>query len=194
MSIVDFGRVLATILIIGILAPMAESYAQETVYKWVDKEGVVHFSEQPPDESLGVKVEVVTTDRAPRYVAPPPSAAKSVPAPEARSASRSAQPQIQAQPMPQELDITQMSLADLDRRCEEARERKIAPLRAAEIAKCIETKTGDQTWCRAFWADYGAPSRTATGVFIPGMFYDLRECTEAFEERNRRGLYPGRER
>jgi hypothetical protein len=186
MNVVDFGRVLATLLTIGLLASMAGPYAQETVYKWVDEEGVVHFSEQPPDESLGAKVETVTTDRAPRSVAPPPPAVKAAPARETRSASHSAQPQIQTQPSTQELDITQMSLADLDRRCEEARERKIAPLRAAEIANCIDTETGDQEWCENFWADYGDPVRTASGTLTPRKFHDLPECIEALTERNRR--------
>jgi hypothetical protein len=93
-------------------------------------------------------------------------------------------------PLSKQADITKMSLDELDRRCEEAREAMIAPRRAAEIEKCIQTGTGDQAWCEAFWVDYGAPSRTASGELIPGMFYDLPECTEAWEERNRRGLYP----
>ena len=83
-----------------------------------------------------------------------------------------------------------MSLEELDRRCEDVREAMIAPLRRAEIQKCVKAGTGDQAWCEAFWSDYGAPSRTASGALIPGMFYDLPECTEAWEERNRRGLYP----
>ncbi len=79
-----------------------------------------------------------------------------------------------------------MSLSDLDRRCEDAREAKIAPLRAAEIAKCIETETGDQKWCETFWADYGDPVRTASGMITPRLFHDLPECIEALDERNRR--------
>ena len=96
-------------------------------------------------------------------------------------------------PLAEQIDITKMSLAELDRRCEAAREGMIAPLRAAEIRKCMETGTGDRAWCEAFWADYGASSRTPSGDFVPGMFYDLTECVEAWEERNRRGLYPGGE-
>lgn len=186
MNVVDFGRVLATILIVGLFAPMAGLYAQETVYKWVDEEGVVHFSEQPPDESLGVKVEIVTTDRAPRHVAPTQPAFKSPAAREKPAASKSPQPEPHAQPKAQEVDITQMSLADLDRRCEEARERRIAPLRAAEIEKCIETNTGDRAWCENFWSDYGEPVRTASGHLTPRKFHDLPECLEALNERTRR--------
>jgi len=85
-----------------------------------------------------------------------------------------------------------MSLADLERRCEAARQEKIVPLKAAEIANCVQTGTGDQDWCETFWADYGAPRQMKSGGLTPPMFQDLPECVDAFEESNRRGLYPGR--
>jgi len=171
----------------------ASVYAQQTVYKWVDEEGVVHFSEEPPDESPQDEVEVFTTDPAPPYVPPAQTTVKSPSASETDVENQSAQPEVQIRPQVKEIDISEMSLADLDRRCEDAREEKIAPLKAAEIAKCIQTGTGDQAWCEAFWADYGDGGRTKTGVFIPRQFDDLPECAEAWEERNRRGLYPGGE-
>jgi hypothetical protein len=101
--------------------------------------------------------------------------------------NQSAQPEIQKRPLVKEIDIAEMSLADLDRRCEDAREERIAPLREAEIAKCLQTETGDQAWCETFWADYGDPTRTVSGALIPRLFHDLPECTDAWEERNRRG-------
>ncbi len=102
--------------------------------------------------------------------------------------SQSAQPEIRIRPPVKELDITEMSLADLDRRCENVRDARIAPLREAEIAKCIQTETGDQAWCETFWADYGDPRRPVSGALIPRLFHDLPECIEAWDERNRRGL------
>jgi len=181
---------------LGILLTVvcASVYAQQTVYKWVDDEGVVHYGEAPPGESSEVEVEVITTDPAPRYVPPAQTTIKSPsPSPsETDIEDQSAQPEIQKRPPVKEIDITEMSLADLDRRCEEVREERIAPLREAEIAKCIQTGTGDQAWCGAFWADYGDSQRTASGGIIPRLFHDLPECTEAWEERNQRGLYPGR--
>lgn len=186
MNAADFRQVLAAILIVGLLAPAAQIGAQEMVYKWVDDQGVVHFSETPPDESLGFEVEIVTTDRAPRYVPPPKPAAKSRPAPETPVVHESAPPQIQDPSEFSAVDITQMSLADLDRRCEAAREKKIAPMRAAQIAECIKAGTGDRAWCENFWADYGEPRRLASGGFTPRMFHDLPECIEALDERHRR--------
>jgi len=164
----------------------ASVYAQQKVYKWVDEDGVVHFSEQPPGESSKAEVETLTTDPAPAYVPPAQTNIKSPPASEAEVKHQSAQPETPIRPPVKETDITQMSLADLDRRCETAREKRIAPLRKAEIANCVQTKTGDQAWCETFWADYGDPRRTESGFLVPRLFHDLPECTEALDERNRR--------
>jgi hypothetical protein len=152
----------------------ASVHAQQEVYKWVDEDGVVHFSEEPPDESQKVEVETFTTDPAPPYVPPAQSTIKSPSASETDVIDQPAQPEIQKAPLVKAMDITEMSLADLDRRCEAARQKKIAPLKAAEITKCVQEGTGDQDWCETFWADYGAPT----------------ECVDAYEETKRRGLYP----
>ena len=187
-----YGRkVLTAILIIGLLASSASVYAQQKVYKWVDEEGVVHYSEEPPGESPKAEVETFTTDPAPPYVPPAQTTTNALPASEAAVEKQSAQPDIPMRPPVKEMGIMEMSLADLDRQCEDARGERIAPLRETEIANCIKTKTGDQAWCEAFWADYGDSQRTASGDIIPRMFNDLPECDEAWEERNRRGLYPG---
>jgi uncharacterized protein DUF4124 len=177
---------LTAILIIGILASSASVSAQQKVYKWVDEEGVVHYSEEPPGESPKAEVETFTTDPAPPYVPPAQTTVKSQPASETSVEKQSAQPEIQIRPPVKEMDITEMSLADLDRRCEDAREKRIAPLRKAEIEKCIQTGTGDQGWCDVFWADYGDAQRTKSGVMIPRQFSDIPECVEALDERHRR--------
>ena len=177
---------LTAILIIGLLASPAGVCAQQKVYKWVDEEGVVHFSEEPPGESTKVEVETFTTDPTPPYVPPTQTTIKSPSASEQEVENQTAQPEIQQPPPVKEIDITDMSLSDLDRRCEDAREETIAPLRQAEIAKCIETETGDQAWCETFWADYGDATPTVSGALTPRLFHDLPECTAALDERHRR--------
>ncbi len=164
----------------------ASLYAQQTVYKWVDEEGVVHFGEEPPGESPEVEGEVITTDPAPRDVPPAQTTIISSSISETDVENQSAQPESPVRPLVKEIDIAEMSLADLDRRCEDAREERIAPLRVAEIAKCIQTETGDQAWCETFWADYGDSKRTVSGALTPRLFHDLPECTEALDERHRR--------
>jgi len=186
MNNVYCRETLTAILIIGLLASPASVYAQQKVYKWVDEEGVVHFSEEPPGESPKVEVETFTTDPAPPYVPPAQTNIRSQSASATDVENQSAQPEIQIPQPVKEIDITEMSLSDLDRRCEDAREDKIAPLREAEIAKCIETETGDRTWCGIFWADYGDPTRTVSGTLTARLFHDLPECVEALDERHRR--------
>jgi hypothetical protein len=182
-----FRNALTVILALGLLVPAAGVCAQQKIYKWVDEKGVVHFSEEPPPASSEVEVETFKPDPAPRYVPPPKTTINSSPAREARvDKKETVEQQVPAAPPVEEVDITAMSLSDLDRRCEQAREEKIAPLRAAEIEKCIATETGDQAWCEAFWADYGDPVRTTSGVLTPRLFHDLPECIEALDERHRR--------
>ena len=187
------GKCSSAILALGMILMLScgSSYAQKTVYKWVDEDGVVHYGEEPPSESPEAEVDVFTTDPAPPYVPPAQTAVKSPSASAADVANPSVPSATQTPPAIIEPEITEMSLTDLDHRCEAAREKKIAPLKAAEIEKCIRTETGDQAWCETFWADYGDASRTRTGVFVPRKFDDLPECVDAWEERNRRGLYPG---
>jgi hypothetical protein len=71
------------------------------------------------------------------------------------------------------MDIKEMSLAELDRRCEDAREERIAPLREAEIADCIKTETGDQRGVRPF-GEIMAPARERFRVNLS------KECFTTF--------------
>lgn len=178
-----FFRFCTWALVFLLIAPM--SIAQETVYKWVDHDGVVHFSDEPPDASEALSVEMITTAAAPT---PTPAPMRPEPAIPTR---KSAQPEVvPIEPAPvaatPDVDITTMSLEALDRRCEEARERKIAPLRAAEIAKCKDEGDKDPAWCERFYADYGAGGRNVNDTYRPPMFHDLPECLDALEERRRR--------
>jgi len=186
MNNVYCREALTAVLIIGLLTSQASVYAQQKIYKWVDEEGVVHFSEEPPGESPESEVETFTTDPAPRYVPPAQTTLKSPSVSETVVKDQSAKSEFQIRPPAEEIDNTEMSLWDLDRRCEDAREEKIAPLREAEIAKCIETETCDQAWCETMWADYGDPTRTVSGALTPRVFHDLPECVEALDERHRR--------
>ncbi len=55
----NVGRIFTLGILLMVLG--ASVFAQQTVYKWVDKEGVVHFSDAPPDESESVETETLTT-------------------------------------------------------------------------------------------------------------------------------------
>jgi hypothetical protein len=157
---------------------------QQTVYKWVDKEGVVHFTDAPPDASEAAEFETLATAAPPT----PSNATSRPPSPveptEPRETSE-VQP-ADKKKAPGRLDITAMSLDGLDRRCEDAREEKIAPLRQAEIANCKKQEGKDPAWCERFYVDYGAGGNTEFGGYRQRMFHDLPECIDADQERRRR--------
>lgn len=70
--------------------------------------------------------------------------------------------------------------ARLDAICEEAREKKLAPMREEFVEECVrEGHQRDRQACEAFYADFGAQS----GNRAP-LFYDLTECVEAFDFQN----------
>ena len=177
------------ILALGIVLTLvcASVEAQQTVYKWVDENGVVHFSDEPPNESQASESETITTAKPPPYVASPEPAAKTPAASTADADVQAAQPEAEIPPLVQKIDVTKMSQAELDRRCEDAREKMIAPLREAEIAKCKQTEDTDPARCDRFYADFGNAGLTEHGTIRPRMFNDLPECIEAEQELHRRG-------
>ena len=83
-------------------------------------------------------------------------------------------------------DVSKLSLAELDLRCEKAREKMIAPLREAAIAECKQDERDDPAFCERTNADFGDGGRTLSGGYRPRLFDDLAECQEALQERNRR--------
>ena len=172
----SIGRMVAMCIALMFLAVGAG--AQQTVYKWVGEDGVVHFGETPPE---GVTAERITTSA-------PPQSVPSAPAPRAEEVE-SPQPKIAktaSLPTAVAPAITDLSLAELDKRCDDAREAKIAPLRAAEIESCKAQPRNDPAFCESHNADFGDGGRTVSGTIRPRMFDDLPECVEALQERNRR--------
>ena len=172
---------------IMLMVVSAGIYAQQTVYKWVDEEGVVHFSDAPPDESQSVEARTLTTAKSQPDVSPALPAAKSA-APSAADDDDQSRPPEEEIPLSFEtIDIPEMSIAELDLRCEEAREKMIAPMREAEITKCKQDQRNDPAWCERFNADFGDGGRTVSGTIRPRMFDDLPECVDALQEQHRRG-------
>jgi len=51
-------RQIAAVAIV-LTAVCVSAYAQKTVYKWVDEDGVVHFSDAPPGEENTAETETV---------------------------------------------------------------------------------------------------------------------------------------
>ena len=171
-----------TLLALAALLYAAASVPQ-AVFKWTDESGAVHYGDSVPDGVENYeRVSITPTPTA----APAPEQAQAAdpaepsgtePAPQVPASSTSV-----ATPQP----AGALSLAELDRLCEDARERAIAPLRAAEIEECKASRRNDPAFCERFYADFGDAGRTASGTIRPRMFDDLPECVQARQERTGR--------
>jgi len=69
------------------------------------------------------------------------------------------------------------TLAELDARCEAAREAKLGPERAEYIEECVD-EGKERDYCTRFYADHGAQAGRRAPLYL-----DLPECVEAFEYR-----------
>jgi len=174
---VFFGAVIATLLISA-----HDPASAQDVFKWIDENGVVHYDQSVP---AGVEnYERVNIAPSPATPAPPqPQAAdrSELSGPEPVPAAQSSSTLV-ATPQP----TSAMSLEELDRICEDARERAIAPLRAVAIEECKASPRTDPAYCDRFYADYGDAGLTESGQFRPRMFNDLPECVQAEQERRNR--------
>ena len=75
-------------------------------------------------------------------------------------------------------------LQKLEKRCEDAREEKIAPLRQKAIAECVaqDRNTRDaREKCEQFYVDYGSGVHYMTAGRKERMFNDLPECLKLYE-------------
>ena len=73
------------------------------------------------------------------------------------------------------------SLQQLQQRCEQAREMRIAPLRQDAIDECITNnprRRNVEDYCQRFYSDFGQGGVTQTGHRRQPMFNDLPECQE----------------
>ena len=152
--------------------------ASTTIYKWVDDDGVVHYGDNPPSDR-----PVERVDATPSSVVPAPPLPTERPATAVEPAPPEPPPATNLSAEPDPSTLTQ---AELDARCDQAREAKIAPLREAEIEKCKQDRRNDPAWCERFNASFGDGGRTIHGTMRPRMFDDLPECVDALRARNQR--------
>lgn len=81
-------------------------------------------------------------------------------------------------------DLDQEQLRQMDRKCEEARSAKLAPIRAELARKCEQEQRylGNQKRdCALEVSTYGNTFTGPRGAAIRGMYYDLPECVAAAE-------------
>lgn len=81
-------------------------------------------------------------------------------------------------------EAEQKQLVELDRVCEAAREKRLAPMRAERIERCVKNGGRTQESCTEEFAHWGNTQKLATGARA-GLFYDLPECIAADEARQK---------
>lgn len=80
----------------------------------------------------------------------------------------------------------QLSLEELEQRCQQAREAKIAPLRAQAVEDCISAPRSNRTRedCERRNRDFGQGGGTVHGAARLPMFMDLPECQDYLRARD----------
>lgn len=73
--------------------------------------------------------------------------------------------------------------AELERACEAARAKKLAPLRAEKIEACVRDEKRPRAQCEREYAEWGNTQPLARGRARGGLFYDLPECVAAEQAR-----------
>jgi len=162
---------------LGLLLYASASLSQ-VVFKWTDENGEVHYGETVPPGIANFERLTITPGPAPVPARQQPQATERS---EPERAAPSRPTPAAAEPPP----ATAISVEELDRLCEAAREREIAPLRAAAIAECKENPRTDPAYCERFYSDFGDAGLTQSGAVRPRLYNDLPECVQADEARRR---------
>lgn len=164
--------------------------SSQTIYKWIDENGVVNYGTSVPAGAKNVEQVTVTSTPAtatPELPQTPSSTGAGLPASVEPSSELAAEPTPKLTAEPAEpTQPGEMTLEQLDQLCEAAREEAIAPLRDAAIKECKATPRTDPAYCERFYATFGDAVGIRPGVVRPRMFDDLPACVSAFEERRRR--------
>ncbi len=174
----------AGMVVCMLLLPAGEA---QTVYKSVAADGSITYSSTPPADG-----QVVDSVELPAATTGGDQSVDSV------EASRAAARELETARIEREQrraleqqnnagsgtgDEPQLSAQDLQTRCEQARETRIAPLRQAEIDRCKSEGRKDPERCESYWRDYGDAYRNHYGRMTPRMFNDLPECVAAEQAR-----------
>lgn len=190
--VVVAGCILATTLAGSVAAQMC---------KWVDENGSVHYAERCPEGVEGERVELQPGPSPEQEEAAARRLGQSRQAVASREAERLREREAEDIEWTPREDRQYLSPADVDcptanrvayvRRmealCEQAREAHIAPLRQAEIEKCVHENGRDRAGCEDYYADFLNP-QTLWYMRASRMFDHLPECVIARTCREQAGL------
>ncbi|MCB1680224.1 MAG: hypothetical protein KDI16_16205 [Halioglobus sp.] len=74
--------------------------------------------------------------------------------------------------------LTQAQVQQLERQCETARDKALAPIRAQKTQACVEQQQRSRRQCERYYATYGNVSIDPSGAPQQGLFYDLPPCRD----------------
>ncbi len=90
-------------------------------------------------------------------------------------------------------EITRDEALALTGECQRQREENIAPLREQAIEDCVTNRRRDQEYCERFNRTFGNARPRAGGGMIPGMFWELPDCQNAFAAQRYFRMNPSRQ-
>ncbi len=88
--------------------------------------------------------------------------------------------------------ISREDALELMQECQKQREEKIAPLREEAIQDCVDQGLGDLNYCETYNRSFGEATARAGGGTIPGLFWDLPVCEQAFAAEQYFLMNPGK--
>jgi hypothetical protein len=86
--------------------------------------------------------------------------------------------------------LSEAEVMEMERRCDQLRQQKLAPEKAAVLKQCLDAGELDRAACQQKAAEYG--EQQTAPLRRPGKYYDLPECQEAYQARKHYDLNPGR--
>lgn len=86
---------------------------------------------------------------------------------------------------PHVLALTDADVRRLQQSCEAARKEALEPIRERRTQSCIEQQLRSPDRCRHYYSTYGNVSPGPSGAPQPGLFYDLPECQDWQDAREK---------
>ena len=81
--------------------------------------------------------------------------------------------------------LTDTDVQRLGKKCEAARSKALAPIRAERTRTCIEQRLKSKGHCERYYTTYGNVSPSPSGSPQQGYFYNLPECQKWLSAREK---------
>lgn len=152
------------------------------VYKWVDKNGQVHYSNKASKKGKKSAKKI----KFKKYKKPDKSTEIAPPVPEDWSDYSTEAPIKKIKRKPK---IKEPTIEELKVRCELAREKRLAPVREEEIEKCVEKNKDHmkrpREYCERYYRYFGNAEISPRGRTLR-LFHNIPECRRLYRAEDKR--------